>query len=73
MKIDFIGLEIITFHDIPLNNMEIHFEPTPKLEMKVSEYDEEIDSYIEKTIIFKELEHLNPQTITIKEICSWVK
>ncbi len=39
MKIDFIGLEMITFHDLQLNNLSIQLEPFPKVEMNVSEYD----------------------------------
>ncbi len=67
MKIDFIGLEMITFHDLPLKNLSIQLEPFPKVEMNVSEYDEEIEDYIERTIIFKELAHLNPQTLKIED------
>lgn len=57
---------MITFHDMPLNNLAIQLEPLSKVEMKVSEYDEDTQEYVERTIIFKDLEKLNPQTLTIE-------
>lgn len=43
--IDFIGLELIQFHDLPLNSIRIHSEPEAKLEIEISVYDEERSEY----------------------------
>jgi len=63
MKIDFVGLEIITFHDMPLNMMEIEFESTPKMEIDISEFDEDLNEHVGKRITFGELESINPKSV----------
>ena len=67
MKIDFIGLEIITFHDLPLNKLSIELEPSPELVIDISEFDEEINGYIEKRIIFGNIESINPKSDSFKD------
>ncbi len=63
MEIDFIGLEMITFHDLPLNKMTIHLEPEPKMVIEISEYDDDINQYIEREIIFGELKSINLEKV----------
>lgn len=67
MKIDFIGLELIVFHDLPLNNMIIEGDPASTLSVDVSEFDEETEGYIEKKLIFGEIEKMHPQAITVED------
>jgi hypothetical protein len=58
MKIDFIGIELITFHDLPLNRLYIEYGPHPKFEIDISECDNATNEYADKTIIFGELVHI---------------
>jgi hypothetical protein len=55
MKIDFIGLELITFHDMPLLRLSIEYGTHPKFEIDISEFDNSTNEYSAKRIIFGEL------------------
>ena len=59
MKIDFIGLELIVFHDLPLLSLSMEYGEHPKLEMVVAEFDDSTNSYKDKKIIFGALKHIN--------------
>ncbi|WNJ17890.1 hypothetical protein [Pontibacter sp. G13] len=60
---DFIGLEMIIFHDLPLKKMTIQLESAPKLIIEISEYDDTLNEYIEKEITFEELETITPEKV----------
>lgn len=59
MKIDFIGLELITFHDMPLLRLSIEYGTLPKFEIDISECDNTTNKYSDKRIIFGELVHIS--------------
>ena len=65
--IDFVGLELIGFHDLPMTNLVVSFEPRPKLEVRVLLREGGSDDYVETTLVFGELEHINPEVITIED------
>lgn len=70
MKIDLVGLEMIEFHDLPLNKIIIEFDPNPKMELSISIYDEDIRDYYETIITFDELTQMNLQNLEIQDFTS---
>ena len=64
--IDFIELELIVFHDIPVKNLNIINGVSKNLVLEMFLYDEDIQDYIDKTIIFGEINHINPENIYIE-------
>jgi hypothetical protein len=58
MKIDFIGLELIVFHDLPLHSLSVEYGEHPKLEIAVAEFDDSTDTYKDKRIVFGALKHI---------------
>lgn len=65
--IDFIGIELIEFHDLTLKSISIQNEPSFNLVMEVDLWDEEIGDYIQRTLIFGELEHIKTDSISIEQ------
>lgn len=65
--IDFIGLELIEFHDLPLKGIEVKSDPEPKLEIEISVYDEKTSDYQDQTLVFGALVHLIPKTIPFED------
>lgn len=64
--IDLIGLELIQFHDLPLNSIRVYSESEAKLEIEISVYHEELSEYQAMTLMFGQLDHLNPPEISIE-------
>lgn len=65
--IDFIGLELIQFHDVPLKSISIQNELSHKLILEIMLWDENMDDYVHNTLIFGELNHISPERISIEE------
>jgi hypothetical protein len=55
MKIDFIAIDIITFHDLPIKRLSIEYGTHPKFEIDISVFDNGTNDFSDKTIIFGEL------------------
>ena len=65
--IDFIGLEIIEFHDLPLKNLEIIEQPVKSLKLEALDYDDSMECYWETTIVFEDLQLIEPEIIPIDD------
>lgn len=64
--IDFSGLELIQFHDLPLNSIRVHSGPEAKLEIEISVFNEALSEYQATTLIFGDLTQLNPPELSIE-------
>lgn len=64
--IDFIGLELIEFHDVPVESICIENSPSFRLVVEFSFWDEDLDDYSNKTIIFDQLESITPDTLFVE-------
>lgn len=65
--IDFVGIDLIEFHGIPIDKMAITEGSPLRLEVDIKIIEEGNDDYVNKTLVFGELEHLNPQIIPIED------
>jgi hypothetical protein len=66
--IDFIGLDLIEFHDVPLKSISIRNEISSDLVLEIMLWDEDIDDYVCNTLIFGGLSRIKPKIILTKGI-----
>lgn len=57
--IDFIGIDLISFHDLPVKNIKFSSEDTFELALEVTPYNEETSTYDLIKICFADFQHLN--------------
>ena len=65
--IDFIGLELIEFHDIPIRRMSIVDQPAKKLIIEFDLFDDNREGYIQKILIFDKLENISTDNIGVED------
>ncbi|KAA3637998.1 MAG: hypothetical protein DWQ02_05765 [Bacteroidetes bacterium] len=57
--IDFIGIELIIFHDLPVQSINLNSKDKFELELIVTPYNEETASYDLIKLSFADFQHLN--------------
>ncbi len=63
--IDFIGIEMIIFHDLPVENIKLNSKDKFELALTVTPYNEETASYDLIKLSFADFQHLNIGKIEI--------
>jgi hypothetical protein len=61
--IDFVGLDLIVFHDLPIEKIEIKESPSLELRIEIAVYSEELDDYENSELIFRDIIELEPNEI----------
>ena len=64
--IDFFGLDIIEFHDLPVEGIYIKNGITTDLVIEICEWDDDSGDYLNKTLFFKDLKAINPDNILLE-------
>ena len=64
--IDFISLELIEFHDVPIKSINIKHKPFSELEIEIMLWDEDINEYVHNKLIFGKLNHIKPKKISVE-------
>lgn len=63
--IDFVGLDLIVFHDLPVEHLKITWEPLPKFEIRILEFKEEQNGYKPVTLCFENLIQLKLDSLEL--------
>lgn len=65
--IDFIGIDLIEFHDVPVKNIDIQTGPSAELKIDIMLWDEEINDNVINKLIFGQLNYIKPERIVTEE------